>query len=374
MNKKDERTARPLRPQKLRRKVLLPMLAIVVLQMVLIASIVYGSGAITQLDQSALQMLGRNVDARRDNLQAQMLKWSDLNDALFQIESFLSHTASTFNMDDKGILLNKDQRASLLRNVSNEVISLLRDSGATGAFIILENETGDNEKDAFYVRTQSPGSRRDNNSDLLGEAGPASIMRGLSITFDSYWGNRYTLPENADFFYRPLEAAREYTDIASGDLGYWSQPFRPRAQDIAVITYTVPLRNEYHQPFGVLGIEISLTHLAAQLPSRELGIDSGGSYLLAVTEDEKRYTTVLAQGSYYQSKLPFGTQLNMSQNAHYNAFHSLELEGLPPTYAATAPLTLYNTNTPFIHEKWVLCGLGRAAAIEEYSQDRKSVV
>lgn len=345
----------------LRSRVFFPMFFIVLLQLILISAIVFGSGMITQLDRNAMRMLGSNVELRRDALQEQLVMWS-------RIEEYCHRVERNTNISAQALMSDTQSRHNLISSSVPDIIELMRQSGTTGAFLILENSDGKNDKDAFYIRTHSPESANEDYSDLFAEAGAASILNKNSIAFDNLWSSRLTIENISDFFENPMQAARDNPTLSTQDLGFWSEPFRPHEQDMHVITYSAPVRDENGQPFGVVGIEVPLTRLADMMPSRELGIDAGGSYLLCVTRDGVNYSTVLAQGSYYQSHMQSGTVFSMAPDSRHGAYFTIVLEGLPKTYAARDPLTLYNTNTPFSGDIWMLCGLGRANVIERYSK------
>ena len=85
---------------------------------------------------------------------------------------------------------------------------------------------------------------------------------------DSSWSTYFSLAGKGartedDFFYKPYLVAKEYKDIDSKMLGYWSDLFvleNHYMDNHAMITYSFPLEYE-GKIYGVLGIEVSENYL-----------------------------------------------------------------------------------------------------------------
>lgn len=120
-----------------------------------------------------------------------------------------------------------------------------------------------------------PKSSPADNSDLLVERGPSSLVRRLGFATDIFWQPRFLFDDTGDitdfdFYQKPFQAAKNYRGVENTDLGYWSPSFRMDKNDVDIITYSVPLLGEDGLPYGVAGVELTTDYLRTLMSSDEL--------------------------------------------------------------------------------------------------------
>lgn len=171
------------------------------------------------------------------------------------------------------------------------------------------------------------------------------------------------------YLYEPYQAALgmdERTELEASDMGYWSEPYQLFANDQEVISYSVPLILEDGTVYGVLGVELSLSYLEDMLPSEELKDKDAGSYLLGIEkESDTEITNVLISGADYSmvngdKKV---TEIYTEKNRQL-----IQNDMDEDIYCDVEYLTLYNTNTPFEQQRWVLTGIVRGKNLFRFSR------
>lgn len=353
------------------KRIRIPMILILLVQAGLYFGTVYFGGTIRQLDSNAFDILNERVINRKNYLKNEMIqRWSNLSDTEQAVRTQVEQDLAEANATHADITANSELATHILKNTAESIVYLLRRQSVTGAFLILSGPDDGSlqpgmevQRSGLYVRDLDPEYNAEDRSDLLLERAPSSVARQLGITMDTWWRPQFVF-HSADpqqdyaYYYKPLCAAFEHTDVGYKDLGYWSRPFRLSGNDIRVITYSVPLLAADGKPYGVLGVEISVDYLLRQLPFNELAADKQGTYFLGVSAADGRYDKVMASGPAY-TKL-FGEQEyiqlhSATYNNSYELVKSQRWQGV--SYGCVQYLTLYNTNTPFEQERWALVGI-----------------
>ena len=139
-----------------------------------------------------------------------------------------------------------------------------------------------------------------------------------------------------------MDAADDYPDALSTDLGYWSHPFSisPDSGSL-IVTYTIPLRASDGTVYGVSWeIGITTDYLASTLPYSEIDINKKGSYLLGIREDESNHLTT-ASSAGPMAKMYIGTgSASLIPYASYDNIYTLEKNDrvTEDVYVNTQPL------------------------------------
>ena len=103
--------------------------------------------------------------------------------------------------------------------------------------------------------------------------------------------------------------------------------------------------------YGVMGVEISENYLAEMLPVRELNSQNQGSYMLAGLAEDGSLDPMVVTGAAVLTMERLETE-----TTRYNSLYRLSVRGRE-AYAGVSRLHLYNTNTPFSDEVWVVAGV-----------------
>ena len=362
-------------------KLLVPMLVLILVEIALLAGSVFGGGLIGYMENNEIEVLHERVLNRQRYLQNEMLtRWSKVDSTVLKInqttEELLQEGSIAIDtLDDS----SRDCFA-LLDSVSGTLIDMLRSNKVTGAFIVLNTDDLEDlsekgiyqNKPGIYVRDYDPkSSYSDRNTDLLLEYAPAEIVKNMNVSLDSGWKPQFAfsdLQQYGAYLYEPYQAAlgmEERTELEASDMGYWSEPYQLFANDQEAISYSVPLILEDGTVYGVLGVELSLSYLEDMLPSEELKDKDAGSYLIGIEKNsDTEITNVLISGSDYSmvngdKKVTEIYTKNNRQLIKNNLGEDI--------YCDVEYLTLYNTNTPFEQQRWVLTGIVRGKNLFRFS-------
>lgn len=345
------------------RRLLVPMIIIVIVQVILFLSVIYSSGIIKILRENSFNILNQKIESRRNYLQNEMIQhWSNINESESIINSNILESLKKKGLTIDDIRGNSQISTELLNNVSNDVVFMLRKNCVTGAFLVFDTDS--EEKPGIYFRDFDPNSNPNDNSDLLMERGPASIARNLGIPLDSWWNNKFTfngehkLTSN-EFLQKPIIAAEENENLSYKDLGYWSRPFALDDKDIKVITYSVPLLDENNRPYGVIGIALSLNYLNSLLDYEEIDSNGKGVYVLGIDNGNKHFEQVMSTGPMINKILEEdNNNVKLKDKEAFKSIYELDLnDSKKVAYACTKYFKLYNTNTPFSNDNWAVIGI-----------------
>ncbi len=369
----------------IRKKMILPMFAVLVIQAALFCCIIFFGGTISQLKQNALDILNERVINRKNYIQFDMIRrWSNLSGTVESVQETVQNVLQGRNAGYQDIQTDSDLSVELLDAVSTDIVYLLRKNSVTGAFLILNGaeplNTRQLHRAGLYIRDLDPESSSGDNSDLLLERAPTALSKKLGITTDTEWRPNFQLTpqdKSSNFFVKPLQAALDHPEIASDDLGYWSAAFMLSENDISVITYSIPLIGEDGTPYGVLGVEISLDYLRKLLPYDELATEKEAAYLLAVDRDGSlSFDTVISNGPVFRQLFGTSSGIRFNADQSYNTTYRItetdRFQG--SAYGCIQYFQLYNSNTPFEQERWALIGITEENKLFTFVDQVKSSV
>ena len=352
------------------KKIILLMMLALIIQSLLFVGIISISGIISKLNENTFNVLNDKVREKNSYLNNQMLQyWGNIDKNEEDINSYILN-----ELNNKGVTtteLNKDSNLAneILIGVSNEVIAMLREHSVTGAFIVLDtdesnqNPNEDKKKEGLYIRDLDPESNSSENLDLLIDRGSADIAEKYKIPMSGHWKSKVVLDEvnsiyERDFFYKPLNEAKRNKNIKYKDLGYWSRPSTLTEDTIQVITYSVPLIDSEGNPYGIIGIDLTVDYINKLLKKDD--INRLDSYIIAVRDNEKLdFDNVTGVGKIGEAISENFNDISFNVNKIYTDIYELkESENYKNTvYGCIKYLNLYNTNTPFENEKWAVIGV-----------------
>ena len=357
------------------------MLILILVEIALLAGSVFGGGLISYMENNEIEVLHERVLNRQRYLQNEMLtRWSKVDSTAIKINQMTEEllqegSISIDTLDDS----SKDCFA-LMDSVIGSLINMLRNNKVTGAFIVLNTDNLEEltekgiykNKPGIYVRDYDPkSSYTDRNTDLLLEYAPTEIVKNMNISLDSGWKPQFAfedMQQYGAYLYEPYQAALgmdERTELEASDMGYWSEPYQLSANDQEAISYSVPLILENGTVYGVLGVELSLSYLEDMLPSEELKDKDAGSYLLGIEKDsDTEITNVLISGSDYSMVNGDKKVTEIYTKNNRQLIKNILSEDI---YCDVEYLTLYNTNTPFEQQRWVLTGIVRGKNLFRFS-------
>lgn len=350
-----------MRKKSILRRILIPLTVVILFQGVFFMAAFRFGGTFDKMHESSLRSYEEKVVNRRDFLQQQMnQRWSNIYESSEKINVRMNQ----FFKEEGMLLSHGDQVNQFLLDSKEELVFLLRKNSVTGAFILLEPEQDTQDKYGLYIRDMDPVSNPSDNSDLLLEIGASSLIRLIDIPMDTQWRSRYAISEATDdsFYRKPMEAAAMYPDLEGKDLGYWSKPFRLTKNDLDIITYTIPLFSSEGIPCGVLGIEVTVDYFVQSLPYLELDSSGQSLYFIGVWNSGRNFDNVLISGNMIRSMLKDSSHIGLGKKSMLNSIYQVN-DAVVNSLACIKPIQMYNTNTPFEEESWIIVGLQKEAVL-----------
>lgn len=365
---------------RLRTRLLWPMVCLLLMQSLLHIALLWQGGVVSHADQNTYDILSQRINARANDLEGEMLsRWSALSETEYAVIEELEAGLAQMGAAPEEITRDAQLNARLVERTVPQLIYMLRKNMVTGAFIVLDGPALSSDVEGvtragFYIRDLDPSSYSARNTDLMVERGMPDISKRLNLAFDACWASTMEFPlgdddPDAQFFFRPLNAARADETLSSAACGYWSKPFRLDENDIPVISYSIPLRLTEGQLVGVLGIDITESYVKSMLPYDELLTGKAGAYCLGMSRSSSdQIEIMLTNGP--MAGLLMGGETAISLGAKQSDTVRL-VEGTTAGYgqvlACTQSIALYDRGSPYEGEKWTLSGIARRDDLLSFS-------
>lgn len=338
--------------------ILIPVCVLLLLEVIVFSGVLAVGGVIQQLEQNARDILQERIINRKSFLENEMItNWSNLSLLANQV----NETATQLHKEGKIDITQLDQGSAsaepLLEEISDDMITNLRSLHVNGVFVVFNNHDLDNgvdNKPGLYIRDLDPTSKSSGrNEDLMIVRGPSSIVKSLNISTDIAWRPQFVFTkENSyyPFLYQPYQATlHNDKDYTIEDLGYWSPSYSLYGDEKEAISYSLPLIDDSGNVYGVLGIEITHDYLDVLLPSSEINDSGKGIYCLAIGNREKNYTKIFDSGEFFTDENAINVK-EVNDNLYLK-------KASEKTYVSMEKLHLYNSNTPYAIDEWVLMAI-----------------
>ena len=351
-------------------KVLLAaLLTVVVLQGALPLVALMNSGAKEALEQKEVDLDQRMVDNRQVALESEMTnQWANVANESDPINARLDEFLGERGLSIDAFLADSQAKEDFVKEVYPNLLDYTRYDTTSGLFLVLGNGSDVSSPDEFtglFLRDSDPTSRVDSDSDLLLERGSESLARESGIALDSNWMPRFSLQGAGargadDFFYEPYKTALDHPNVSPNKLGFWSMPFvleNAASDNHKMITYSLPLEHD-GQVYGVLGIEVSTAYMLQTCFSiDDLAVNKTAGYAIAYANDDGSYSFIGGTGVLFSTLQALGNDFHLDETST-NSLYKVEgaQQGDQDIYASIAPMTLYSSNVPYEHTKWVVCG------------------
>lgn len=342
-------------------KILVPFTVILLIQAAILFVLVLGGGVAGQLRNNAIDILNENADNSRLLLESQMLHhWMrDLhttNSVRQTVEDVLEmngKTAADISMDSE--LNRKIVHASM-----PSLINTLHRSYGNGIFMVLDGPAAKHSdakvRAGVYVRDLDARNYADDNSDLLLERGLPSISKEFGMALDSNWELGFSLDRvsDNDYFYKPFEVAKDQKIQTKNvtDYGYLGGLMKLNPLDTKAVTYSIPLTLSDGTTVGVVGGDIMETQLRELLNQ-----DSENHELVFKVLGKREQGSNLIQPVVTNSPLfdmYFDPSALLCEEAEGGRVIRLQDKNRKTWYASAKSMQIYNYNTPFEAEEWVV--------------------
>lgn len=369
---------RPQKKKTILHRLLLPIVAVMLAQAFLYILVFWKGGVVNHADQNAYDILNERVLGRKQYIENEMVhRWSNLHEHETAILATIEETLQENGASLEDIKTNPQLNEALVSATVEDLIYMLRRNTVTGAFLVLDGpglstqEEGETRA-GFYIRDLDPTNYSSGNTDILVERGIPSAVKQSSLTMDSYWMPAFSMKDGGptDFFMKPLTAAKASGNKESSNFGYWCGGFSLNQDDVPVLTYAVPLIAQDGTVIGVLGIDITESYLYSFLNYDELISEKQGAYCIGITDDGgQNFRCIASNGPLYKSRFGSSTVLRSSSvvDGKISRFDTAIGES-GPVYGSVQEFKMYNHNTPFEQEQWVLIGLVESRSLLQFSR------
>ncbi|QQO11111.1 EAL domain-containing protein [Breznakiella homolactica] len=347
-------------------KLLVPIMAVLLLQLFLFSGFIFGI-VIPETTRNAYKILNERVINRKTYLENEMIqRWSNLDLYTNAVHQNVAAVLAAEGASIKDIEHNSELNAMIIEKNVPDIISLLRKNAVTGAFFIL-NGASLYSRDSIptypgvYFRDLDPTNFSEDGLDILMERGLPSVSKNYDISLDSFWTANFEFPgggteKNEYFFFKPLNAAQESGNRYSRNFAYWSNMFTLAGDATPVITYSIPLIYSDGTVYGVLGIDITENYLRRFLPYEEIGNSPDSIYVLAITDHRRaQFEPVCINARAYSVRFDDDIVFAGAESGADSVYRFSD-DGIS-YYGSVQPFRLYNSNTPFAGQQWVLIGM-----------------
>ncbi|MBS7525404.1 GGDEF domain-containing protein [Fusibacter paucivorans] len=338
------------------------VLGIIILQAIIFSVILIVGGVIEQARESAFQLFHDKVTNRRDYVQREM------KNSWINFDPYVSNIVEYLPMDST----SPDR---FFESAVQDLIAMLRATQVTGAYVILIPEYSRMSNDlkslpALYLRDYDPLMNSYGDDDIYMLCGPSGLAGQLKLPLDQTWLKTLNVAQADNAF-----IARPYQNVTTASkaayYGYWSKPFKLSDNDVAIVTYSMPLFDKSGTLRGIIGIDLTLNYLAEYLPASELQPQDSLGYLIAYRELDERgefaYYPMIMGGPLQQRMIDSNSALSLKNvDDNLGISELINHEGNEALYASMERIGLYQTNTPFEDEEWYLVGIMRSDYLFSY--------
>lgn len=149
----------------IRRKLLMPMILLVIIENILLIGAIFGSRLLSYVENKEKAIFYEKVSNRKNYLENEMLtRWSNVNSTVEEINNTAQRLINTKKISLKTLDDSSETSLPLLKKTSSKLINLIRTNQVTGAFVVLntDNLEAKKEKGVFenkpgiYLRDFDP--------------------------------------------------------------------------------------------------------------------------------------------------------------------------------------------------------------------------
>ena len=161
----------------LRRRLVLPILAILIVQGLLYFFVFMQGNVLSRMDENAYEILNERTINRKLYLEKEMVhRWSNMTESETAVLDKIANTLRREGRSYADIGTDAALNQAVVQDAAQQIIYLLRRNLVSGAFLILDgpglaSDTDGSTRAGFYIRDLDPTSYVDDNGDLLLERG-----------------------------------------------------------------------------------------------------------------------------------------------------------------------------------------------------------
>lgn len=355
---------------KLSRRLMVPMLLVVLLQVIIFYAVLYVGGEFSYVRQYAYNTLIEKTENRRNYIEDELQqKVPYVQESTEKINSLVEDILAEQGASISDLQINKDLNRRIMESSVDTMVSLLRRSVVNDAYLILEtgdlytDNSGHDAKVALYLRDLDTKTDA-GYEDLLMEVGFTSISKDFGIILDSGWSLHF-IPDpdnnNYDFYYRTLKTAQENNNYTPESLGYWNGLSKLSSGATASMKYTMPLIAKDGSVYGVLGIGLTEKTILSGLPSNDF-MSETACYVLGNDKTDDVFNIVTHSGNAFSQLVGDAKNLPISDELDEDIC-DFSLETDTKLAGSVQYINLYNQNSPYHMERWALISVADRGSV-----------
>lgn len=349
-------------------KLFVPMMILSILQIATLFGTLYISGEFASVKQYAYDILIEKTENRKNYIENMFLKnVPDVYQTDVAINSKTQRILDESKQSISELATDKELNKKIISEATQNLIYLLRVSGANDAFIILDTgnlykRDGMNNKSCVYIRDMDTSSNSSTqNEDLLLEAGNSDTSSQYNITLDYEWTAQINVGEcgaenELDFYHKTIETAELYSDTNLNELGYWSGFSKISKSAPPSIRYTLPLIADDGTVYGVMGIGFLEKNILRNMPSNDTYSESMCYVIGADLNNDNDYTVMVSYGSIF-SRLVESPDAITVQGTDKNEIYNIGQKSIKKSIGNVQLMNLYSTDSPYLKEQWALISI-----------------
>lgn len=353
-------------------KLFVPMMILSVLQIVTLFGTLYISGEFASVRQYAYDMLIEKTENRKNYIESMFLRnVTEVYKTDVAINNITKQILDEY--EDEGersiskLSTDKELNKKIISEATQNLIYLLRVSGANDVFLILD--TGDlykeddkNYKSCVYIRDMdSSSSSASNNEDLLLEAGNSDIPSKYDIALDFEWTPQIDVKECGaddalDFYHKTIETAEQNREINLSELGYWSGFSKISSSALPSIKYTLPLIADDGTIYGVIGIGFLEKNVLKNMPSSDTFSENLCYVVGADFNGDNDYTVIVNYGSIFSRLIETPEDITVP-GTDKSKVYNIGKKSFKKSVGNVQLMNLYSSESPHIDEQWALISI-----------------
>lgn len=357
-------------------RLLIPFAAILMIQTIVLSLFILRGGISDSLQSNAIDIFRKNTENTELNLEREVIQhWMTDISSSEAVREAVWRVLDNEGKSVSDIKTDPELNRAIISGVMPQIIELLHRSYGNGVYLILDGPASDNglpeEKAGVYISDLDSSSYAIDNSDLMLIRGLPSIAREYGIALESHWQLGFILDERdeaSDYFYKPYNSTKDIKIDVRDVANYaYLDGSSPQGQgDMEGISYTIPLVLEDGTTIGVIGGDLLESHVRKIMDVEDLSGSADKAVILAIRDRESRtIKPVVTSGAVYARY--FGKDnLQKYQLTNQRRIGTVtDLNG-DTWYTAMIPMVVYNHNTPFEQEEWVVVQLQREDSLMSF--------
>ena len=363
-------------PRRKRRKVklklivrlLVPMVALLLFQLLLLFAILAFGGEFSYVRQYSFNTLAEKTDNRKSYIETEwQQKMPLVQEAAYKINYAVNEILKETGADISDIQKKRELNSLIMESSVDNMVDMLEHSTANEVYLILE--TGELYRDdgykksvkaALYLR-DTDDSADDGYEDLLMEIGPSSIAQSYGIVLDSGWTfflEAEPGDKNYEFYFGTIKTAKENGRTSAEDLGYWSGFSQVSDSAEGSIKYTFPLIAEDGTVYGVLGMGMTEDTVLSGISAGDAVSDSD-CYVLGkgIAGEENSFEILTHSGSLFDSLVGNVAVITAGEAEEEDSIYNFDLSPRVKMVGSVQFIRLYDTRSPYYGQTWALISI-----------------